>query len=113
MKKYNVEPVGEIISDNEVFPDVFKFRHEKFSEVIPEGSVVLDIGAHVGGFSMMFASCVGKEGKVISFEPNPRTFESLKFKADNNPSLNIIPYNYACTKEKGKFIFHYTNLIIN
>jgi FkbM family methyltransferase len=109
MKKYNVKPVGEIISDNEVFPDIFEFRHEKFSEVIPEGSVVLDIGAHVGGFSMMFASCVGKEGKVISFEPNPKTFESLKFKADNNPSLNIIPYNYACTKENGKFTFHYTD----
>ena len=72
MKKYNVKPVGEIISDNEVFPDVFEFRHEKFSQVIPEGSVVLDIGAHVGGFSMMFASCVGKEGKVISFDYNVR-----------------------------------------
>jgi len=109
MKKYNTKSVGEIISDNDIFPKIFDFRHEKFSEVIPEGSVVLDIGAHVGGFSVIFASCTGENGKVISFEPNPASFNSLKFKADNNPSLNITPYNYACTKEKGKFVFHYTD----
>ena len=99
----------QIISDNEMDIKVFKFRHEKLSEVIPEGSVVLDIGAHVGGFSLIFASCTGENGKVISFEPNPVSFESLKFKADHNPSLNIIPYNYACTKEKGKFTFNYSD----
>jgi FkbM family methyltransferase len=89
--------------------DVFEFRHNKLSEVIPKDSIVLDIGAHVGGFSLIFGSCVGEKGKVLAFEPNPKTFESLKYKADNNPLFNIIPYNYACTKEKGKFTFNYSD----
>ena len=98
-----------IISNDKMDMDAFEFRHNKFSEIIPEGSIVLDIGAHVGGFSLVFGSCVGEKGKVLAFEPNPKTFESLKFKADSNPLLSIIPYNYACTKEKGKFTFNYSD----
>jgi len=99
----------KIISDNKIDMDVFEFRHNKLSEVILKDSIVLDIGAHVGGFSLIFGSCVGEKGKVLAFEPNPKTFESLKYKADNNPSFNIVPYNYACTKEKGKFNFNYSD----
>ena len=99
----------KIISDDKIDMDVFEFRHNKLSEVIPKDSIVLDIGAHVGGFSLIFGSCVGEKGKVLAFEPNPKTFESLKYKADNNPLFNIIPYNYACTKEKGKFTFNYSD----
>jgi len=98
-----------VISNDKMDMNAFEFRHDKFSEIIPEGSIVLDIGAHVGGFSLVFGSCVGEKGKVLAFEPNPKTFESLKFKAENNPLFNIIPYNYACTKEKGKFIFNYSD----
>jgi FkbM family methyltransferase len=98
-----------IISDHNIDMDVFEFRRSKLSEVISEGSTVLDIGAHVGVFSLIFGSCVGETGKVLAFEPNPKTFESLKYKADNNPSLNVIPHNYACTKENGKFTFNYSN----
>ena len=99
----------KIISDDKIDMDVFEFRHNKLSEVIQKDSIVLDIGAHVGGFSLIFGSCVGEKGKVLAFEPNPKTFESLKYKADNNPLFNIIPYNYACTKEKGKFTFNYSD----
>jgi FkbM family methyltransferase len=109
MNTYTIESVGEVISNDKIDIDTFKFRHDKFSEIIPKGCIVLDIGAHVGGFSLLFGSCVGKNGKVLAFEPNPKTFESLQQKAKDNPLFNIIPYNYACTKEKGKFTFNYSD----
>jgi len=109
MNTYTIESVGEVISNDKIDINTFKFRHDKFSEVIPKGCIVLDIGAHVGGFSLLFGSCVGKNGKVLAFEPNPKTFESLQQKAKDNPLFNIIPYNYACTKEKGKFTFNYSD----
>jgi FkbM family methyltransferase len=109
MSNYFVKQVGNIVSDTKIDTNIFEFRHEKFNEVIPEGSIVLDIGAHAGGFSLMFGSCTGEKGKILAFEPNPKTFESLKYKADNNPQFNIIPYNYACTNKKGKFIFNYSD----
>jgi FkbM family methyltransferase len=109
MNKYFINKKKSIISDDKIDINSFKFRLEKFSEIIPKNSIVLDIGAHVGGFSLLFGECVGDDGKVLAFEPNPKTFESLKFKADNNSSLNIIPYNYACVDKQDNFIFNYSD----
>ena len=88
--------------------DTFNFRHEKFSELIPEDSIVLDIGAHVGMFSLIFGSCVSK-GKVLAFEPNPKTFEVLIQNSKSNPNYNIQPYNYAATIEDGEYTFYYSD----
>jgi len=88
--------------------DSFEFKYKKFSELIPEDSIVLDIGAHVGGFSIIFGKCV-PNGKVLAFEPNPKTFNILKENADNNPELNIIPFNFAATKETKSYTFYYSD----
>jgi len=88
--------------------EAFQFRNEKFSELIPKDSIVLDIGAHVGGFSIVFGSCV-PEGKVLAFEPNPHTFKVLEENAKNNPSFNIIPYNHAATLETKNYTFYYSD----
>jgi FkbM family methyltransferase len=105
----NIESVGNVSYHTEFDEQSFSFRHKNFSELIPEGSIVLDIGAHVGSFSVIFGSCVGKEGKVLAFEPNPKTFEILKQNADANPDFNIEPYNLACTHKDGNFKFHYSD----
>jgi FkbM family methyltransferase len=87
----------------------FEFRHTKFSEIIPKNSVVLDIGAAVGYFSLLFGSCVGEKGKVLSFEPNKISFNVLKKHADSNPKFSIIPHNVACTPETKKYTFNYSD----
>lgn len=109
MYKTNIDPVGEISFFEKLDQETFKFRHEKFSELIPKDSVVLDIGAHVGAFTVVFASCLGDEGKVLAFEPNPKTFDVLQKHANDNPQFNIIPYNYACTPENKKYTFNYSD----
>jgi len=109
MYKTNIDPVGEISFFEKLDQETFKFRHEKFSELIPKDSVVLDIGAHVGAFTVVFASCLGDEGKVLAFEPNPKTFDMLQKHANDNPQFNIIPYNYACTPENKKYTFNYSD----
>src|SRR5437879_13846628 len=38
-----------------------------------EGATVLDVGAHIGLFSVLMARLVGPSGRVISFEPTPLT----------------------------------------
>ena len=108
MYKNNIEPIGPV-SFHEEFDEVtFKFRHDKFSELIPKDSIVLDIGAHVGIFSVVFGSCVGK-GKVLAFEPNPQTFNILKENSQNNPDFNIVPFNFAATSETKDYTFYYSD----
>jgi FkbM family methyltransferase len=44
----------------------------------PEQGVVLDIGAHIGLFSVFMARLVGSSGRVFSFEPSPHTRHVLE-----------------------------------
>jgi FkbM family methyltransferase len=48
------------------------------ARVIRPGMTVLDIGAHIGYFTRLFASMVGMGGKVYAFEPHPENFLLLK-----------------------------------
>jgi FkbM family methyltransferase len=52
--------------------------YQPFVERIKPGMVILDIGAHVGLFTLGAAKRVGPRGKVYSFEPAPATFELLR-----------------------------------
>lgn len=45
---------------------------------LEKGGTFVDIGANIGCYSILAAHKIGPTGKVISFEPNPRTIEVLK-----------------------------------
>jgi FkbM family methyltransferase len=105
----NINKIGKVFYHADFNEDTFYFRHNNFSELIPKNSTVLDIGAHVGSFAMIFGSCSGKSGNVLAFEPNPKTFKILKQNAESNIDFNIIPINLACTREEGNFKFHYSD----
>jgi FkbM family methyltransferase len=49
---------------------------ERLQEFVPNGSVVIDVGANVGFFSLRFARWVGS-GEVISIEPEDQNYETL------------------------------------
>jgi FkbM family methyltransferase len=42
------------------------------------GDVVVDVGAHVGLYSVALALRVGRAGRVVAFEPNPSSFQTLR-----------------------------------
>jgi FkbM family methyltransferase len=46
-------------------------------EFVPSGSLVIDVGANIGFFSLRFAKWVGDGGKVISVEPEDRNYNDL------------------------------------
>ena len=50
---------------------------DRLQEFVPSGSLVIDVGANVGFFSLRFAKWVGKGGKVISIEPEDRNYNRL------------------------------------
>lgn len=51
--------------------------------------VVIDIGAHIGTYSILMAN---RANKVYSFEPNPESFELLKRNVKNINANNIYIY---------------------
>jgi FkbM family methyltransferase len=74
------------------------------SEIIKPNSTVIDIGAQVGNMSVAYSLFAGK---VLSFEPNPATYEVLEKNSELNP--NIVPFNYAISDEEGALTFHYSD----
>lgn len=67
--------------------------------------IVVDIGAHVGYFTL-FAAKRATEGKVIAFEPSNESFLLLEKNIKINSYKNIIPEKIAITKIKGKQILY-------
>ena len=48
-----------------------------FIESLNDGDTFIDIGAHIGYYSMLASSLTGEKGKVICFEPTPSTYGLL------------------------------------
>jgi len=75
--------------------------YERYFISLEEDDVVVDVGAHVGAFSVMSAKKL-KKGVVISFEPNPDIYHILKLNVYLNRLKNIIPLNVALADFAGK-----------
>ncbi len=69
---------------------------------IKEGSIVVDIGAHIGYYTLMFAKLVGENGKVFSFEPDPENFCLLKKNVEVNNYKNVVLEQKAVSDYIGK-----------
>jgi FkbM family methyltransferase len=97
----------EKISDLGMLFDVLFFQQYGLCK-INEKDIVIDIGAHIGGFSL-YASDRSKEGKIFSFEPFESTFQILKKNIETNNKKNIIAYQKAVGKKSGKTKLYVSN----
>lgn len=74
---------------------------------INKNDTVIDVGAHIGIFSILAASKT-KEGKVYSYEPSIENFKLLKENIEINALKNVEIFNLAVwsKKEEKDFFFH-------
>jgi len=66
-----------------------KQDYEELVRAIPLGGVFLDVGAHIGIYTLAMARAAGSSGYVHSFEPNPATFERLRHHVVQNGLANV------------------------
>jgi len=60
-----------------------------------EGDTVIDIGAHIGRYTITSSKQVGNTGKVVAIEADPDNFHLLKRNIVLNNLTNVLPLNYA------------------
>ena len=85
------------------YPEIFHEKiYEKVSGFIPKkGNIVVDVGGHIGFFTINSAKKCGNKGKVFCFEPNPDTFKRLQKNIAANGLLNVESKNIAVADKKG------------
>ena len=74
---------------------------------INENDVVIDIGAHIGLFSLLVSQFC-KTGKILSFEPVRENFDLLVSNLELNKIDNVLPFNMAVSKNSDNL-----NLFLN
>ncbi|MBL8855041.1 MAG: FkbM family methyltransferase [Planctomycetaceae bacterium] len=70
-----------------------------FQQCITPGSVLLDVGASVGYYTLLGAKLVGPSGKVFAFEPCVRNAAFLRRHVEQNASHHVKIFPYALGNE--------------
>jgi len=99
--------VGDSIHDLGMFESMANGRYYEHEttllliENLRPGNCFIDVGANNGYYSLLASSLVGREGRVISFEPNPSSFRRLLNNLEHNKVTNVLPFNVAVSDIEG------------
>jgi FkbM family methyltransferase len=92
--KFYVRPSKEDLAtyENKIF-QLFRPKHS---------DNFVDVGAHIGRYSIIAAKRIGSLGRVIAIEAHPETFELLKKNIELNGLHNVTTINSVVTSQEGR-----------
>jgi FkbM family methyltransferase len=61
-----------------------------FMSSVRPGDTIADVGAYIGLYTIALAKRVGASGKIVAFEPTPKTFAALKAQVELNGVSNQV-----------------------
>jgi len=67
-----------------------------------EGGVFVDVGAHIGKYTIPIAKILGENGLVIAVEPHPENYKTLVENIELNGLKNVVALNIAAWSEERK-----------
>lgn len=86
--------------------DYEKENYAFLQQFVKPGMEVIDIGGHIGLFSVCCSQLNRGSGKVISFEPTPGTYALLKETLAINKCTNVTPVQAAVSEKEGTDTFY-------
>ena len=84
--------------------------HYFVKHLIDEGEVIIDLGANLGYYSLLFAKWTGDSGKVFAIEPNVVYNEIFNEKAKKYKNITLYPYILDYGKQINKLSVLFENL---
>lgn len=76
-----------------------------FEKSVVKGSVVYDVGANVGFYTLLASFLVGDSGKVYAFEPVPENILYLNKHIKLNNASNVVVIEAAVSDQSGELNF--------
>jgi FkbM family methyltransferase len=75
------------------------------SRLVKPGDVVVDVGANIGYYSLLFSKLVGPKGKVVAIEALPKLAQILSRNLERNSATNVRVVN-AAAGEPGSVVLY-------
>jgi FkbM family methyltransferase len=98
-----LDPTDNVVSPTLLAHGIFEpLETELVEREVCPGDVVLDIGANVGYYTLIFAERVGESGHVFAFEPDPDNFALLEKNVRANRYSNVTLERKAVSDVTGK-----------
>jgi FkbM family methyltransferase len=72
------------------------------SQTLTEGMTVIDVGAHMGMYTLTASKLVGESGVVLALEPSTREFQRLTFHVTLNDLKNVRCFQIAASSSFGE-----------
>lgn len=86
------------------FPSVLALN-----QFLKPGDTFIDVGAHIGFFTLIASVMVGPNGRVLAFEPEPHNFDALRRNVALNQAQNVMLIKAVAGDVEGQVTF-YENL---
>lgn len=77
-----------------------------FEQLVKPGDFVIDVGGHIGYFTLLAAKLAGPQGLVWVFEPMPRNYKVLKINLAANGVENAVHHIAAVSDFEGTAQFN-------
>jgi len=105
---YRPEDAG-VVTPIRLYGDYEPETTQEVMHILKPGMGFLDLGAHIGFFSLLAAKIVGNTGSVFAFEPMKSTRGALQKNIQENgldSSIEVVPFAIADTRKTLRFSIH-------
>jgi len=82
-------PLWHLAATDYITGSYEKETRQLFETLVKQGMTVVDVGAHLGYYTLLSARLVGPSGRVYAFEPDPRYHEFLLRSLQLNDFRNV------------------------
>jgi FkbM family methyltransferase len=100
--KLYLNPSDPVLSPSVAFGIYENYEQDIFRSFCKPGAIVVDVGANVGLYTLIAASRVGKNGKVIAIEPHPESYRYLQKTIELNGLNSVRSFNVALGDRRRK-----------
>lgn len=107
--KISLRPCRKVpVCDLDILKENLEQDQYQLDTLVKKGDTVVDIGAHIGIFSVM-ASRLSEGGKVLAFEPEASNYRLLERNIILNSAPNLNAFNKAVTSSGDDVRLHISN----
>jgi len=93
--KLYLNPSDPVLSPSVALGIYENHEREVFRQFCKPGAIVVDVGANVGLYTLIAASQVGRNGKVIAIEPHAESYHYLQKTIQTNGLTSVRSFNVA------------------